>query len=50
MEDRKRALSTTEDLAPPSKRIAVNGSKAKDDAQEMKEEGWIEVSCKLSFP
>lgn len=50
MEDRKRALSTTEDLAPPSKRIAVNGSKAKDDAQELKEEGWIEVSCKLSFP
>lgn len=44
MEDRKRsAIGSTDDLAPPSKRVAVNGSKAKDDPSEMKEEGWIEV-------
>ncbi|RDA92806.1 hypothetical protein CP533_0809 [Ophiocordyceps camponoti-saundersi (nom. inval.)] len=47
MEDRKRpALSGAEDLAPPSKRVAVNGSKAKDDALEMKEESWIEAYTK----
>lgn len=45
MEDRKRpAISSTDDLAPPSKRVAVNGAKAKDEALEMKEEGWIDVS------
>lgn len=45
MEDRKRpALGGADDLAPPSKRVAVNGSKAKDDAPEMKEESWIDVS------
>jgi hypothetical protein len=45
MEDRKRpAISSADDLAPPSKRVAVNGSKAKDDSLEMKEESWIEVS------
>lgn len=45
MEDRKRpAVSSADDLAPPSKRVAVNGSKPKDDAPEMKEESWIEVS------
>lgn len=45
MEDRKRpAISSTDELAPPSKRVAINGSKAKDDALEMKEESWIEVS------
>lgn len=44
MEDRKRpAVSSADDLAPPSKRVAVNGSKPKDDAAEMKEEGWVEV-------
>jgi hypothetical protein len=44
MEDRKRpAVSSTDDLAPPSKRVAVNGSKTKDESVEMKEEGWIEV-------
>ncbi|KAJ6446427.1 RING-12 protein [Purpureocillium lavendulum] len=44
MEDRKRpAIGGTDDLAPPSKRVAVNGSKAKDDPSEMKEEGWIEL-------
>ncbi len=45
MEDRKRpAVGSADDLAPPSKRLAVNGSKPKDDAPEMKEESWIEVS------
>ncbi|KAI0145806.1 hypothetical protein F4776DRAFT_376048 [Hypoxylon sp. NC0597] len=45
MEDRKRpAISSTDDIAPPSKRQAVNGgSKSKDDA-DAKEETWIEVS------
>ena len=44
MEDRKRpAMSGSDELAPPSKRVAVNGSKAKDDSSEMKEEGWVEV-------
>ncbi|PFH61681.1 hypothetical protein XA68_16564 [Ophiocordyceps unilateralis] len=47
MEDRKRpALGGAEDLAPPSKRVAVNGSKAKDDALDMKEESWIEAYTK----
>lgn len=45
MEDRKRpAIGGADDFAPPSKRVAVNGSKAKDDAPEMKEESWIDVS------
>lgn len=44
MEDRKRpAIGGADDLAPPNKRVAVNGSKIKDDPSEMKEEGWIEV-------
>ncbi|KID79986.1 E3 ubiquitin-protein ligase [Metarhizium brunneum] len=48
MEDRKRpAIGGSDDLAaPPSKRVAVNGSKTKDDAIEMKEEGWIEAYTK----
>ncbi|KOS17161.1 E3 ubiquitin-protein ligase BRE1 [Escovopsis weberi] len=47
MEDRKRpAISGADDLAPPSKRVAVNGSKAKDDTPEMKEESWIEAYTK----
>ncbi|EGX94118.1 ubiquitin ligase protein BRE1 [Cordyceps militaris CM01] len=47
MEDRKRpAVGSADDLAPPSKRVAVNGSKPKDDAPEMKEESWIEVYTK----
>ncbi|KAF4988796.1 hypothetical protein FDECE_14914 [Fusarium decemcellulare] len=47
MEDRKRpAISSADDLAPPSKRVAVNGSKAKDDSLEMKEESWIEAYTK----
>lgn len=46
MEDRKRpAISTADDLAPPSKRHQVNGSsKSRDDALDMKDEAWIEVS------
>ncbi|KJZ78915.1 E3 ubiquitin-protein ligase BRE1 [Hirsutella minnesotensis 3608] len=47
MEDRKRpAIGSADDLAPPSKRVAVNGSKAKDDALDPKEEGWIEAYTK----
>lgn len=47
MEDRKRpAVSSADDLAPPSKRVAINGSKLKDEAPDMKEESWVEVcSC-----
>lgn len=45
MEDRKRpAVAHGDDIAPPSKRVAVNGAKAKDDNAEMKEENWIDVS------
>lgn len=46
MEDRKRpAISNADDLAPPSKRHQVNGSsKSRDDALDMKDEAWIEVS------
>ena len=49
MEDRKRpAISSTDELAPPSKRVAVNGSKTRDDGPEAKEEGWIEVRINLN--
>ncbi|KAL7626758.1 E3 ubiquitin-protein ligase bre1 [Parahypoxylon ruwenzoriense] len=43
MEDRKRpAISNADDMAPPSKRQAVNGGgKSKDDA-DGKDEAWIE--------
>lgn len=46
MEDRKRpASSAVDEVAPPSKRQAVNGSsKSKDDSGDMREEAWIEVS------
>lgn len=53
MEDRKRPASgNADDLAPPSKRQAVNGggSKAKDDAGDAKEETWIEVSVTRHCP
>ncbi|KAF5536330.1 E3 ubiquitin-protein ligase bre1 [Fusarium musae] len=47
MEDRKRpAISSADEIAPPSKRVAVNGSKAKDDSSDMKEESWIEAYTK----
>ncbi|XDG01299.1 hypothetical protein ABKA04_000914 [Annulohypoxylon sp. FPYF3050] len=42
MEDRKRPAISTDDIAPPSKRQAVNGgSKSKDDG-DTKDEAWIE--------
>ncbi|KAI0537317.1 ubiquitin ligase protein BRE1 [Xylaria digitata] len=43
MEDRKRpAVNSTDDIAPPSKRQAVNGgSKAKEEA-DTKDEVWVE--------
>ncbi|KAL6867930.1 BRE1 domain-containing protein [Trichoderma novae-zelandiae] len=48
MEDRKRpAISGGEDLAPPpSKRVAINGSKAKDENADMKEDYWVEAFTK----
>ncbi|CAG9937755.1 unnamed protein product [Clonostachys rosea f. rosea IK726] len=46
MEDRKRPAINTDELAPPSKRVAVNGTRTKDDGPEMKEEGWIESYTK----
>ncbi|KAL6869454.1 E3 ubiquitin-protein ligase bre1 [Amphichorda felina] len=47
MEDRKRpAVNSTDELAPPSKRVAINGSKPKDDGLEMKEESWVETYTK----
>lgn len=52
MEDRKRpALSGAEDIAPPSKRQAVNGAAAKASKDDdTKEEAWIEVSRLLATP
>lgn len=46
MDDRKRpAIGSADDLAPPSKRQAVNGGgKSKDDSGDTKEEAWIDVS------
>ncbi|KAI1128075.1 ubiquitin ligase protein BRE1 [Nemania abortiva] len=43
MEDRKRpAVNSTDDIAPPSKRQAVNGgSKVKEEA-DAKDEAWVE--------
>ncbi|KAI1501047.1 E3 ubiquitin-protein ligase BRE1 [Biscogniauxia marginata] len=43
MEDRKRpALTSADEIAPPSKRHAVNGSsKSRDDA-DVKDEAWVE--------
>ena len=52
MEDRKRpALSGADDIAPPSKRQAVNGAAAKASKDDdTKEEAWIEVSRSLASP
>ncbi|KAL0472965.1 hypothetical protein QR685DRAFT_157705 [Neurospora intermedia] len=45
MEDRKRPAANADDVAPPSKRQAVNGtSKSKDDSNDSREEAWIEDS------
>ncbi|KAK0389523.1 hypothetical protein NLU13_3098 [Sarocladium strictum] len=46
MEDRKRPLGSAEEIAPPSKRVAVNGAKTKDDSAEGKEDAWIESYTK----
>ncbi|KAI1398444.1 hypothetical protein F4819DRAFT_33236 [Hypoxylon fuscum] len=45
MEDRKRpAVSSADDMAPPSKRLALNGgSKSKEEPEET----WVEVSVFL---
>ena len=51
MEERKRpAVGSADELAPPSKRVAVNGSKPKDDGLEMKEESWVEVRATHRAP
>lgn len=49
MEDRKRpAVNSADEIAPPSKRQAVNGgSKTKEDA-DAKDEAWVEVSSALT--
>lgn len=44
MEDRKRpAISATDEIAPPSKRQAVNGTVKSRDDGESRDEAWIEV-------
>jgi hypothetical protein len=50
MEDRKRpAISSADDIGPPSKRQAVNGgSKSSKDDGDTKDEAWIEVSLDIS--
>ncbi|OIW33882.1 BRE1-domain-containing protein [Coniochaeta ligniaria NRRL 30616] len=44
MDDRKRpAVSAVDDLAPPSKRLNINGSsKSRDDSGDKGEDAWIE--------
>ncbi|KAL8423677.1 hypothetical protein RB596_003764 [Gaeumannomyces avenae] len=43
MEDRKRpALSATDEIAPPSKRQAVNGGSKSRDDNDLRDEAWIE--------
>ncbi|KAL5940819.1 E3 ubiquitin-protein ligase bre1 [Pyricularia oryzae] len=43
MEDRKRpAISATDEIAPPSKRQAVNGTVKSRDDGESRDEAWIE--------
>lgn len=44
IEDRKRPAGTSDDGAPPRKKLAVNGGVAKDDYEGQPEEVWIEVS------
>jgi len=48
MEDRKRpAVSAVDDLAPPSKRLNVNGAgKSRDDSGDKGEDAWIEEYAK----
>ncbi|KAJ2899889.1 hypothetical protein MKZ38_002756 [Zalerion maritima] len=42
MEDRKRPVSGSDDLAPPSKRQAINGGGKSREDNESKEEAWVE--------
>lgn len=43
MEDRKRpALSATDEIAPPSKRQAINGGSKSRDDNDLRDEAWIE--------
>jgi hypothetical protein len=45
MEDRKRpAVNGTDDIAPPSKRQAINGSGKSKEDNDAKDEAWVEVS------
>jgi len=48
MEERKRPLGATDDVAPPSKRQQVNGSKVKDE--DNKDETWVEVGHHPRIP
>jgi len=49
IEDRKRPAGTSDDGAPPRKKLAVNGGVAKDDYEGQPEEVWIEVSRSRVF-
>lgn len=50
MEERKRPAINADEIAPPSKRQQVNGSsKARDNAVDMGDEAWIEVSTAKRF-
>lgn len=50
MEERKRPAINADEIAPPSKRQQVNGSsKARDNAVDMGDEAWIEVSTARCF-
>jgi len=53
MEDRKRpAISNHDDIAPPTKKQALNGGGRSrgDDNGDTKEEAWIEVGQALALP
>lgn len=52
MEDRKRpAVSSVDDVAPPSKRLNINGAgKSKDDSGDKGEDAWIEVCQEVTRP
>lgn len=49
MDERKRpAVSAVDDLAPPSKRLNINGGgKSRDDSADKGEDAWIEV-CRVT--
>ncbi|PKS10154.1 hypothetical protein jhhlp_001904 [Lomentospora prolificans] len=46
IEDRKRPAGTSDDGAPPRKKLAVNGGVTKDDHDGQSEEVWIEKFAK----